>query len=383
MTVRTVKRRGKRRLIIDIVYKNRDGTEGRFRRDAEVQTLAAARSEERRRLALLVETGTPDGTSASPGQSQSDEAPMAEAGRIDPSAPLFSDVADDYLRDFAESHLKPSTRRGYGVVLRTFLVPRIGHRRIDNIDAKIVRELDAEMARRKTKLSTRRNIQVVLRSVLCRYAVEAGLLTEPPRLPRMPRVGVTIVSVLSSEDVTRLIDATTEPYRLPLMLAAYAGLRAGEIRGLRWRDVELAAGRLIVRQNLCRGEVSTPKSGSERIVPLVPELKSMLDAITSKPRDGYVATAGEGKPWSEFAVMKAFKRACAKAGLTGWRFHDLRHAFVTALFRAGVGAPTVQALAGHSDLKTTQRYAHAAEVDLEDAIRRLRGNRVVTGVPGP
>jgi integrase len=59
-------------------------------------------------------------------------------------------------------------------------------------------------------------------------------------------------------------------------------------------------------------------------------------------------------------------------GLTGWRFHDLRH-LVTALFRKGVAAPTVQALAGHAHLTTTERYAHVARTDLKAAIARLAG----------
>jgi integrase len=372
-------RRGKRRLIIDIVFKNPDGTTGRFRRDAEVQTLAAARAEERRRLAALVETGSP----ASERLHRPDASPTGISLPTTPStvastAPFFREVVDDYLDDFAASHLKPSTKRGYEVVLRTFLVLRLGDLRIDSIDATTARALDAEMARRKTRPSTRRNVQIVLRSVLCRYAVEAKLIPEAPKLPSLPRVGTTIVSVLSHDDVRALIAATDDAYRVGIMLAAYAGLRAGEVRGLRWRDVDLATGRLVVRQSVCRGVAATPKSGHERVIPLVPELKEALDRIANRPRDGFVTT-NSNEPWTEFALAKAFKRSCKKAGLVGWRFHDLRHAFVTALFRVGVGAPTVQALAGHSDLKTTQRYAHAAQVDLEAAIARLRGNGVVTG----
>ena len=67
-------------------------------------------------------------------------------------------------------------------------------------------------------------------------------------------------------------------------------------------------------------------------------------------------------------LLQAFPRAQEKAGLSGFRFHDLRHYFVTHFFRGGAPAPAVQAFAGHADLTTTQRYQGrdrpAAEVAL-------------------
>ncbi len=78
-----------------------------------------------------------------------------------------------------------------------------------------------------------------------------------------------------------------------------------------------------------------------------------------------------GKPWGDHALYHAFKGACRKVELTGFRFHDLRHAFVTELFRGGAPAPVVQRLAGHEHLTTTQRYAHAQLPDLTAAVARL------------
>lgn len=87
---------------------------------------------------------------------------------------------------------------------------------------------------------------------------------------------------------------------------------------------------------------------------------------------GFVSISEKGQPWTDDALRNAFRRACSRAGLDGWRFHDLRHYFVSALFRAGVGAPTVKELAGHIHLGTTQLYAHTSQEQMEDAIRRLR-----------
>lgn len=62
-----------------------------------------------------------------------------------------------------------------------------------------------------------------------------------------------------------------------------------------------------------------------------------------------------------------------------WRFHDLRHGFVTALFRGGASAPVVQKLAGHKELSTTARYAHVVDEQLREAVSVFgRGNSAET-----
>ncbi len=375
MAVRTVKRRGERRLVIDIRFTNPDGTPGRYRRDAEVQLLAAARAEERRRIAALVSGDILEaeaGTRAEPRARAGERAAQPEATPT--KDVLFGAVAEAYLTTYARSHLKPSTLHGYRKTINGFLVPRLGQRSIDTIDATVVRELDAEYVEREAKPATRRQMQIALRSILCRYAVEAKLLKVAPVFPPLPRAGRKIMNALTHDEVERLLAASCEAHRLAFLLAAFAGLRAGEVRGLRWRDVDVGAAQLVVRENVCRGVVAAPKSGHERVVPLTGALLVSLERTKLEGRFGLVSKTAKGTPWGEYGLAQAFVRACRRAGLAKtWRLHDLRHFFVTALFRAGVSAPTVQALAGHAHLTTTQRYAHVASVDLRSAISKLEG----------
>jgi hypothetical protein len=173
MAVRKAKRRGKRRLIIDIRY-----TPGRYREDAEVQTLAAARAEERRRLAALALTGSPLGA-------VEHEAPEPTHDDHPPREPLptFEAVTKTYLADYAVSRLKPSTRHGYAIVISTLLVPRLGSLQADAIGAAAVRQLDAELLGNGARPSTRRNVQTVLRSVRAsrpqRCRRSPGICTSP------------------------------------------------------------------------------------------------------------------------------------------------------------------------------------------------------------
>jgi hypothetical protein len=123
-------------------------------------------------------------------------------------APRFEDVVRDYLEQFAPSHLKPSTRAGYTDVINAHLLPALRGLRLDEIDAKVVRAMDAGLAAKGRRPSTRRNVQAVLRSIVCRYAEEAGLLGARPNLPRLPKVGATVSSTLSVGEIRQLLGAT-------------------------------------------------------------------------------------------------------------------------------------------------------------------------------
>lgn len=359
MTIRKVKRRGETRLVVDIVYKRKDGAQGRYRHDAEVQTMAAARAEERRILANIVQFGEPFVPKPEV---------LAAEEKVPIAVPTFNEMVETFLATKAVTALKPTTRIVYEEILETWLLPAFGKRLVDTIGYEDASQLDAAMVKEELSPSRRRNVLVVLRSVL-REATEAGKLPEFPKLPPLPRVGKTILKTLRREDVTRLLAVASARIRLAFALSAYAGLRAGEVRALRWADVDLAVRTITVRRARSRGIESTPKSGHERAIPIAPQLFGLLEEAS--PKTGLVALNMDGEPWGEFGLLLAFQRAAKKAGVRGFRFHDLRHFFVTALFRGGAPAPAVQALAGHADITTTSRYAHLVQADLRDAVARL------------
>jgi integrase/recombinase XerD len=235
--------------------------------------------------------------------------------------------------------------------------------------------IDAELASTGLAAGTRRKVLTVLRSILCRFAVEVGLLEEAPKMPKLPKIGATIPRALTREQVDSVLAQSSAEHRLAFMLAAFAGLRAGEVRALRWGDVDLKANRLAVRESVCRGITGTPKSGHERIVPLIPELHDALHSLRPANARALVAKSCRGQAFGENTLRDAFKRAARRAGLgPQWRFHDFRHFFVTELFRRGASARAIQKLAGHADLSTTERYAHVVQADLDAAIARLSGS---------
>jgi integrase len=370
VTTRKEDRDGTSRWVIDIPYKTADGKRRRYRRDAQVQTKTGAEAEHRRLIVELARAGS---------LPKSGEMPEPEP---EPHRYTFDDAVRHFRATHMKNALKPSTRAGYENRIDTLLVPRFGGEPLDTIDGNALTKLDVELVADELVPSTRAKVQTVLRSVL-RAAVRAGMLATMPALPPLPRIGRKVPHPMRREDLDAILANSSSSARLAFELAAFAGLQAGEVRGLRWSDVDLKVGTLVVRRAITVGVETTPKSHHQRAIPLASTLRATLEAAARERRGPWapVTPTALGKPWGESGLNQAFKRAQKRAKREGWSFHDLRHFFVTELFRNGAPAVAIQQLAGHSDLATTQRYADLDANDLRSAIARIDGNSVETA-PG-
>lgn len=365
MTVRKTTRGGQPFLVIDILYRTSDGQKRRYRRDAQVQTMIAARAEERR---LITELGT-----------------VGEIVVFRPPEPKVqaevSQTFGDAVRLYRQVTLplrKPSTQRGYDEILDGVLIPDLARLPLEKIDRARLAILDAKLATGKVSSSRRRNVHVVYRAVL-RTAAVHGLIPAMPVLPGLPKVGRVATTPLSREQVEAILAKLSARARLACALSAYAGLRLGEVRGLRWPDVDLRTRMITVRRSVSGHKKGTkrslveapPKSGHQRVIPIASPLLTLLSAGPKTPW-GPVAPARDGEVWGDASLLRAFQSACRRLKLEGRRrFHSLRHYFVSELFRRGASARAIQDLAGHLHLATTQHYAAVGEQDRKDAIARL------------
>lgn len=148
-----------------------------------------------------------------------------------------------------------------------------------------------------------------------------------------------------------------------IRVAAYAGLRQGELLALRWRDVDFAGSALTVARAMSAGVESTTKSGRVRRVPLADQAAAALNRLSR--REPFTAP-GElvfcnllGRPLDGSALRRRYRRAQLAAEVRPLRFHDLRHTFGSLLAARGVDVVTIQKAMGHSALSTTSRYLHA------------------------
>ncbi len=178
------------------------------------------------------------------------------------------------------------------------------------------------------------------------------------RIDRMPRGGV-----YSRADARALRRAEDRQDAVLVLTLAYAGLRLGEARALRWRDISFTRGQITVNRAVSDGvELPFPKGKKPRTLPLIPSLATALRAQRKREhfrdRDDLVFVGEAGDHLDQSAFRRRFKRACKVAGLRPLRVHDLRHGFVS-LAAQEFPAHRLQALAGHADPRTTARYTHA------------------------
>ena len=155
---------------------------------------------------------------------------------------------------------------------------------------------------------------------------------------------------LSSEECQALIKAC-DPHLKPIVITALnTGMRRSEILKLRWDQVDLKHGFILL-------EVT--KSGARREIPINETLRETLEVLPRHIKSPFVFWSGEkGKPYQ--GVKRSFNSAVRRGGLKDFSFHDLRHTFASHLVMAGVDLASVKELLGHKTLTMTLRYAHLA-----------------------
>jgi len=142
-----------------------------------------------------------------------------------------------------------------------------------------------------------------------------------------------------------------------VVLALNTGMRKGELATLEWSGVNLDAALLTVRAGYA-------KSGEARHIPLNSEAMAVLRGLRASKKGGGAIFGGK-------SFTKAWKGVLADAGITDFRFHDLRHTFASNLVMADVPLNTVRELMGHSEIEMTIRYAHLAPSHKSAAVAKL------------
>lgn len=147
-------------------------------------------------------------------------------------------------------------------------------------------------------------------------------------------------------------------------VAAYAGLRRGELVALRWRHVDFEKRKIVVQRAVSANvDATSTKSRKAREVPLPDQAAGALDRLSQRghftaPND-YVFVNRLGRRLDASALRRRVSRAREAAGLRELRFHDLRHTYGSLLVAGGVDLASVKAAMGHARLSTTERYLHA------------------------
>jgi integrase len=169
--------------------------------------------------------------------------------------------------------------------------------------------------------------------------------------------------VLSVEELDRLLSHLPRHAALIVQFTLLTGMRAGEVLNLTWNKVDM-------KQRIIRLESEDTKTSEPRVIYLNDDLLGILDEAGKVRNLGHNRVfTYKGQPIT--SIKTCFKTACRKAGITNFRFHDLRHTFNTNMRKAGVDKSVIMKITGHKTPSMFYRYNTVDLADAKEAYQKL------------
>jgi integrase len=297
----------------------------------------------------------------------------------------------EWLPLWLEEIVKPQRKKGtyskYESLIRLYLVPMLGTKRLESLSVADVRKFLAAHAA-QVSAATARESHAVLRSALsaaCReelIARNVATLVKPPRVQRRVYDPWTI-----EETLIFLRAARRDPAYAGVLLAIALGLRRGEIVGLKWSQVDFTTNTLRLGKQLQRrnGELyEDTTKGRPRTMPLPLICLIALrwqrwrwlalreEAGSEWVANDYVFVTRSGRPIEGRNLYRSFLRLSQSAGVRTVRLHDARHGFATLMADSGVEPRLLMELMGHSQIAVTMNvYTHVVQKSKREAIKTI------------
>jgi integrase len=285
---------------------------------------------------------------------------------------------------------KASTADGYDLISKVNIVPHIGTSKAATVSRQDVQRMHSKVGQGRGKYAANRAVAVL--KAAYEWGGKHGHVPEGlnpasgiDRYKEEPRERLLTTSellaignaMIEAETVGLPVDASTAkhaPVGQRVIMSPYAtaairllmltGARLREILHLRWSEVDLERGVLLL-----------PDSKTGKKVVYLPT--AAIEIIKGLIRLGAFVIAGESAGTKREKPRSDLKRPWAailkRAGVSGVRIHDLRHAFASTGVGDQMGLPVIGALLGHSNAATTKRYAHAADEVLRRAVEAIGG----------
>ncbi len=287
--------------------------------------------------------------------------------RPDAKVPTMRELGKRFLDEYVASHCKPSTAEEYRRSVALFIDPRIGKRRVPDIERSDIAALHHDL--RSIPYQANRTLGVL--SKIFNLAELWGLRPDgsnPCRHVKRFREekrerflsDTEYRSLGAALKETEQDGSETAAAVAAVRLLMLTGCRLSEIQKLRWEHVDLETGELRLPET---------KTGA-KVVYLGDPAIAVLRGIDRQDDNPWVI-AGR-KPGSHLTDLQhPWRRIRARAGLDDVRIHDLRHSFASGGLLVGEGLPMIGKLLGHTQVQTTARYAHLANDPVKSAANRI------------
>ncbi len=324
---------------------------------------------------------------------------VATGQYVEPTKETLGAFLERWLRDYVATNVAPSARKRYAGIIRQQIIPQLGQIPLPNLRASHIVTAQrhwltagrlAPAARRGAPLSPRTVLHHhrVLHEALAQAVRWGDLARNPMEAVDPPRVDRHEARTLDEAQANRWLSYVEHrEYGLFLQTAFYTGMRLGELLGLRWRDVDLNAGLIFVRQQYDRvaRDFRDTKSYRGRRGIAIPEVitsglstarKEHLAALAAVPdlwqNRELVFSEATGGVLDGDRVRRAHYRYLRELGLPKVKPHELRHTHATHLLAQGADINLVAARLGHATPAfTLSVYGHLLPGADRAAVERL------------
>lgn len=297
---------------------------------------------------------------------------------------------DEWLRTIVAPNKKPKTYRFYRQMCEFYISPRLGHLRLETLDAGLIRSLLLEdMREGGFAPRTIRHAYTVLRTALAKAVGDKKIGDNPCDSVDPPRVIDEKPDPLTEAEAAALLTAVSL-HRLYFLyvLAIELGIRKGELLGLEISGIDLDKRTITVRQQVqsIDGPPSIApftKNNQVRTLPLTTRqcaiARARLEQIIAEGTQarGLLFASEAGTPMSERNLDRHFKSTLKRAGLRDFKFHHMRHTCLSWLGDVGASHDIIQAIAGHADADVTSSYVKVQVSAMRAALERLEAEKVV------
>jgi len=261
----------------------------------------------------------------------------------------FKQLSDEYNK-WIEGRQASAKVKGYII---GELNTRFGNVPLKRFNTMLVEQLQTDIIRRGFKNGYNNKVLNVFKHMFTKAVewemVEADVLKRIRKV-KLLREDRRLRYLESKEQCQALIESCDSHLRPIVIMALNTGLRKGNVLNLKWSNIDLKNGFILVDMT---------KNGERLEIPINETLRQTLQNLPRRLDNGYLFYDPKtDKPYTD--VKRSFGSACRKAKITNFRFHDLRHTFASHLIMAGIDLTTVKELLGHKDIKMTLRYAHLA-----------------------
>ena len=297
---------------------------------------------------------------------------------------LFADYLDQWL-EVVRARIKPATFGSYQGMVKSTIGPYFRKKELTlkELEARHIQQFYTEKLKTVTPNSVIHYHAVIYQAL--KYAMKTDMVPQNVAMKvDRPRKNSFQPTFLDAEQMQKLFEVVKGTrLELPVLVAAFYGLRRGEVLGLKWDAIDFNRGTLTIKRTVTEATIdgtmkiieqdSAKTKSSLRTLPLVGSFRDYFQKVKEAQElnkkvcgncynyeyDGYVFVNELGERMRPNYLTEYFPKYIAKHGMPKMRFHDLRHSCASLLLANGVPLKQIQEWLGHSDFSTTANiYAH-------------------------